>query len=66
MSDDIEYVRISTDACIATGCAGMLHSDRMCVHYRCPVCHETYTRLGMRFVADTSIPRAIVIQREPK
>lgn len=66
MSGDIEYVRISIEACVVEGCGGMLHSDRTFVHYRCPICHETYIRFGALLVQDLSIPRAIVVTREDK
>lgn len=56
MSDEVEYLGLTTDPCQVDGCRGILHANRGYVFYRCPICFATYTRRGAELTPDSSDP----------
>lgn len=56
MSDEIKYVRVTSDACTADGCHGILHANRSYSFYRCSTCFATYRRTGVELTADSNEP----------
>jgi predicted RNA-binding Zn-ribbon protein involved in translation (DUF1610 family) len=69
VSRNVEYERDTDVACLVASCGAPMHSDRRWIYFRCATCGATYTRLGLRYIADApdeppSIPRAVIIDRD--